>query len=85
MKWVAVFLSFAFAGAGYVLAVPHRRIQGVLWTLAAIGFTYVEQIAVGPEHPAFWPMFVSVFILNTAFAWDTYQEITALEQGTATA
>ncbi len=61
------------------MAVPHKRIHGVLWLIAAIGFTYVEQVAVGPEHPAFWPMFVSVLVLNTGFAYDVWQEVTLLE------
>jgi hypothetical protein len=85
MKWAAVFGNFFFPGLGYLLAVPHKRLQGAIWLIAAIGFTYVEQIAVGPEHAAFWPMFVSVFVLNTAFAYDAWQEVTALETPAAVA
>ena len=79
MKWLAALGNFFFPGSGYLLAVPHKRLHGVLWLLAAIGFTYVEQIALGPAHPAFWPMFASVFLLNTAFAYDAWQEVTRLE------
>lgn len=86
-KWIAVAANFFFPGAGYLIAVPHKRAHGVLWLLGAIGLTYVEQVAIGQGHPAFWPMFVTVFVLNTAFAYDVYQEATLLEarNGTATA
>lgn len=79
MKWLATLGNFFFPGSGYLLAVPHKRLHGGLWLLAGIGFTYVEQVALGPDHPAFWPLFVSVFALNTAFAYDVYQEVTLLE------
>lgn len=74
MTWIAALANFFFPGLGYLIAVPHKRAQGALWLVAAIGFTYVEQVALGPEHAAFWPMFVSVFVLNTAFAWDGFVE-----------
>ncbi|MCB9675163.1 MAG: hypothetical protein H6737_08600 [Alphaproteobacteria bacterium] len=79
MKWLAVAGNFFFPGLGYLIAVPHKRAHGVLWLIAAIGFTYVEQVALGPDHAAFWPMFASVFVLNTAFANDAYQEVGLLE------
>ena len=79
MKWLAVFGNFFFPGLGYLIAVPHKRAHGALWLVAALGFTYVEQVALGPDHPAFWPMFASVFILNTAFAYDVLQEVSLLQ------
>ncbi len=84
MKIAAVLANFFFPGAGYLIAVPHKRAQGVIWLLGAFGLTYVEQIAIGSEHPAFLPMFVTVFVLNTAFAYDVWQEATLLENQPAT-
>ena len=79
MKWAAVLTNFFLPGLGYLIAVPHKRLHGGLFLLGAIGLSYVEQVAVGMEHPAFWPMFVSVFVMNTAFAYDAYQEVSKLE------
>lgn len=79
MKLLAVLGNFFFPGLGYLVAVPHKRAHGALWLLAALGLTYVEQVALGPGHPAFWPLFASVFLLNTAFAYDAWQELERLE------
>ena len=78
-KGLAVLANFFFPGLGYLIAVPHKRLQGAVFLLGAIGLTYVEQVAIGMAHPAFWPMFVTVFVLNTAFAYDVYQEAELLE------
>jgi hypothetical protein len=85
MKWISALANFFFPGLGYLIAVPHKRVHGALWLVAALGFTYVEQVALGPDHAAFWPMFVSVFVLNTAFAYDVYQEVSLLEDRRAVA
>jgi len=79
IKWVAALGNFFFPGLGYLVAVPHKRAHGVLFLLGAFGLTYVEQVAVGPGHPAFWPMFVSVFVMNAAFAYDAWQEVSMLD------
>ena len=79
MKWIAALTNFFLPGLGYLIAVPSKRLLGIPFLLGAIGLSYVEQVAVGPEHPAFWPMFVSVFVMNTAFAIDGYREAAALE------
>lgn len=83
MRWMAVLANFFFPGLGYLLAVPHKRVQGVGWLLGAFGLTYVEQVALGPDHPAFLPMFVTVFVLNTAFAYDAWVEVGEREVATA--
>jgi len=83
MKWIAVLANFFFPGLGYLIAVPHKRVQGAIWLVAALGFTYVEQVALGPTSPAFLPMFVSVFVLNTAFAYDAFVEVGELEAAAA--
>jgi len=80
MKWLAIFLNFAFSGAGYLLY-KHKIPQALMWTIGAILLTYVEQIHKFPdgktliEHDstAFYVLFATVFIINTAFAIDMYQ------------
>lgn len=83
MKYAAALANFFFPGLGYLIAVPHKRPQGGVWLLGAIGLTYVEQVAIGPDHAAFLPMFVTVLVLNTAFAIDGYQEASKLEAAPA--
>ena len=47
--------------------------MAVAWVLAAIGLTYVE-LGIQTAAPAYyWPMFASVFLMNTAFAVDAYR------------
>lgn len=58
-------------------------LQGAIWLLGAIGLTDVEQVAIGPDHAAFLPMFVTVLVLNTAFAVDGFQEASQLKAATA--
>ena len=44
-----------------------------MWTLSAFGLTYVE-LSIQEAAPAYyWPMFVCVFLMNTAFAVDAYR------------
>ena len=80
MKWLAIFLNFAFSGAGYLLY-KHKIPQALMWTIGAILLTYVEQIhefsdgktLMGHDSTAFYVLFATVFIINTAFAIDMYQ------------
>ena len=76
MKWIAAILSFFFMGLGYVVAVPEKRILGILWTIAAVILTYVEQVAIDrvATPQAFQFMALGVFIANTAFAIDGWRE-----------
>ena len=80
MKWIAALTNFFFPGLGYLIAVPHKRIHGLLWLAGVIGLTYVEQFALGPTHDAFWALFASVFVMNTAFAYDAFQEVSLMQQ-----
>jgi len=82
MKWAAAIANFFFSGLGYVIAVPEKRVLGVLWTIAAVILTYVEQFAINSETNmrAFSAMFVGVFVLNTAFAIDGFREVKKLEE-----
>ena len=70
--WLATAASFFFSGLGYIV-LGQKRLIGLAWTVAALGLTYVEFgiQTLSPVH--YWIMFASVFLLNTAFAVDTYQ------------
>ena len=83
MKWLAVLANFFLPGLGYLIAVPHKRVHGAAWLLGVIGLTYVEQVAIGPGGAGFAVMFVSVFVMNTAFAYDAWQEVSLLEAQSA--
>ncbi|MCB9745363.1 MAG: hypothetical protein H6741_27980 [Alphaproteobacteria bacterium] len=83
MKILAVLANFFLPGLGYLMAVPHKRLQGLAFLIGALGLSYVEQVALGPEHAAFMPMFVAVFIMNTGFAYDAWKEVSELEVQTA--
>ena len=85
-KWIGAIANFFFAGLGYVIfGSGTRRLLGVAWTLGAIGLTYVE-LSVQTAAPAlYWPMFASVFLMNTAFAIDGYRTFAAEEKETGTA
>ena len=76
MKWAAAIGNFLLSGLGYVIAVPEKRLLGILWTIAAVILTYVEQFAIDQQTNmrAFSAMFVGVLVLNTAFAIDGYRE-----------
>lgn len=74
MKWLCVALNFFFPGLGYLVGVPNKRLVGVFWLLGVIGLTAVEQ-GMGLQEAlpnAFKVMFVSVLVMNTGFAIDTF-------------
>lgn len=74
--WLAAVLNFFFMGLG-TLYVGRRRALGIALTLGAIGLTYVE-MNLQTAAPALYPvMFVSVFVMNTFFAYDGYGEAKA--------
>jgi hypothetical protein len=83
MKWAVVLGNFFFMGLGYTIGVPEKRVVGILWTVAAIILTYVEQVAIdrATNMRAFSAMFVGVLIANTAFAIDGWREYKKLEAG----
>jgi len=70
--WIATLLNFFLPGAGY-LVLGHKIPLALAWLVGVIGLTYVEfgiQVA-APSY--YWPMFASVFLMNTAFAVDAFQ------------
>ena len=70
-KWIATGLNFFFPGLGY-LVLGHKKVQSVLWLAGVIGLTYVELGIKEPVPSLYTAIFVSVLILNTAFAYDAY-------------
>ena len=80
---IAALLNFFLPGAGYLL-LGHKTPLAAMWLLGVIGLTYVEQIHTydkgnlqAQDSTAFAVMFVSVLIMNTAFAIDAYKVGTA--------
>jgi len=80
---IAALLNFFLPGTGHLL-LGHKVPLAFMWLLGVIGLTYVEQIHVydkgnlqAQDGTAFAVMFVSVLIMNTAFAIDAYKVGTA--------
>ena len=70
--WIATLLNFFFPGAGY-LVLGHNIPLALAWLVGVIGLTYVE-FGIQTAAPSYyWPMFASVFLMNTAFAIDAYK------------
>jgi len=69
---LATALNFFLPGAGY-LVLGHKVVLSLAWLVGVIGLTYVE-LGIQTAAPAFyWPMFVSVLVMNTAFAVDAFR------------
>lgn len=71
--YAATVLNFFLPGAGWFL-LGQRLGVGVCWLLGAVGLTWVELSLQAAGSPLYWPMFASVFVLNTGFAIDTFRE-----------
>lgn len=70
--WIATLLNFFFPGAGYLI-LGHNIPLALAWLVGVIGLTYVE-FGIQTAAPSYyWPMFASVFLMNTAFAIDAYK------------
>lgn len=75
--WIATVLNFFFPGAGYLVN-GQRKLLGVGFLAGVLGLTYVE-LSLKTQYPAlYWPMFISVFVMNTCFAIDAFREGRAL-------
>ena len=80
---IAALLNFFLPGAGYLL-LGHKIPLALMWLLGVIGLTYVENIhtydkgnLLAQDSTAFGVLFVSVLIMNAAFAIDAYKVGTA--------
>jgi hypothetical protein len=70
--WAAVVANFFFPGAGYLL-LGQRAPSAALWLLGVVGLTWVELSLQAQGSGLYWPMFASVFAMNTGFAIDTWR------------
>lgn len=70
--WVATIANFFLPGLGYLIAGVKRGLA-VLWLAGVIGLTYVEFGIREPEPTLYTIMFVSVLVMNVAFAIDVYR------------
>lgn len=69
--WIATALNFFLPGAGYLL-LGHKVPLALMWLAGMVGLTWVE-LSIQTAAPGYyWPMFASVFVLNTAFAADAF-------------
>lgn len=74
--WIAVLANFFLPGLGYII-LGRRISSAVLQLIGVLGLTWVE-FGVQVAAPAlYWPMFASVFIMNTGFAIDAWREANA--------
>lgn len=71
--WLSAVLNFFFMGPGYIYN-GQRKLLGVLFTIGAIGLTYVELSIQEPMPNMYYIMFGSVLLINTCFAIDGYRE-----------
>lgn len=69
---IAAVANFFLPGAGYLIAGVKRGLA-VLWLAGVIGLTYVEFGIREPEPTLYTIMFVSVLVMNAAFAIDVYR------------
>jgi hypothetical protein len=75
--WISAVLNFFFMGLGYIYN-GQKKILGLLFTIGAIGLTYVELSIQEPLPDLYMVMFASVLIVNTAFAIDGYKEAVSI-------
>ncbi len=72
-SYPAAALNFFLPGAGYLLLGKKVGLS-IAWILALVGLTYVE-FGIQEAAPEYYlPMFVSVLVMNTAFAVDAWKE-----------
>jgi hypothetical protein len=70
--WIATIANFFFPGLGWLI-IGEKQVAGVLWLAGVIGLTYVE-LSIQTAAPAYyWPMFLSVLVMNTGFALDVWK------------
>jgi hypothetical protein len=72
--WIPAVANFFFPGLGNIIS-GYKRDLGIAWLIGVLGLTWVEQGSGLKEAVpmGFQVMFVSVFIMNIAFAVDAYR------------
>jgi len=82
--WIAAIANFFFPGLGYLIAGVKRGLA-VLWLAGVLGLTYVELGIREPEPTLYTIMFISVLVMNVAFAIDAYRTVAARDHELMTA
>ena len=75
--WIAGILNFFFLGLG-TLYNGNRKFYGIIMTIGALMFAYMEQIKMGMEHPLFVLAFFTFFVMAIACAYDGYTEVKSM-------
>lgn len=70
---LATAANWFLPGLGYLI-LGRKMLLAVAWLLGVIGLTYVEFGIKGAAPDYYLPMFVSVLVMNTAFAVDAWRE-----------
>jgi hypothetical protein len=78
--WLAALLNFFFMGLGYIYNMKRVGL-GIGFTIGAIVLTYVE-LQLQTSNPTLHKiMFGAVFLINTCFAVDGYNEAKKISEG----
>lgn len=81
---LATLANFFLPGLGWII-LREKVLLGVAWLVGVIGLTYVETSLQTAAPALYMPMFVSVFLMNTAFAVDVWKAARARAAGGARA
>ena len=73
-RTIATIANFFLPGLGYLIGGIKQTIAP-LWLAGVIGLTIVEFGIRDPEPGLYWLMFVSVLVMNVAFALDVYRSL----------
>ncbi len=80
----ATLANFFFPGAGFLILGRHVP-MAILFLIGAIGLTFVELSVKTAAPDLYWPMFASVFVMNTGFAIAAWREGTPVVEPSAAA
>lgn len=73
-RTIAAIANFFLPGLGYLIGGIKSGLA-VLWLVGVIGLTYVEFGIRDSEPDLYLVMFISVLVMNTAFAIDVYRSL----------
>ena len=69
---LATLANFFLPGLGWII-LREKVLLGVAWLVGVIGLTFVETSLQTAAPELYMPMFISVFVMNTAFAVDVWK------------
>ncbi len=73
IPWITAVLNFIFMGLGYIYCKKKLGL-GIGFTIGAMALTYVELQLQELNPMSYKVMFAAVFLVNTCFAIDGYNE-----------